>query len=453
MIKYNSYRIFQNKIGEQYLYLVDNNSIFALDDKAEKMLSLDDLEYDEAYEKLSNVMPKNLFQELYENMKNVGLIVGDKSEGKKEVDEKEFSPMGVTLMIVQECNLRCTYCYGEGGEYQDKGKMSLEVAKKSIDFLAVNSNQKELLVCFLGGEPLMNFSLIQDVVEYCEKYEEKKQVHFKYTLTTNGTIWNDSIEKFFREKHFTVQISVDGNKEVHNCNRFYANGSGSFDIMEKNTRNMRNERLMSGRATITATNIDLVDNFKTLNEMNFKSIPMAPAQNLLTDQDYETLIKENTRLTQYFLQLIKDGDYETAKKIRMLMSGLHKIHKSGRVRNIPCGVGSTAFAVDINGEIYPCHRFVANKEYSMGNVLHDAEIRSASFLEEISIEKHDDCVTCWAKNLCAGACPNENFVNTGSTQKSNIKNCNFTQAMFDDLIRVYLELTAENKKRLFGTAS
>lgn len=334
--------------------------------------------------------------------------------------------------------------------YPNRGKMSLETAKKSIDFLIGNSKNKELLICFLGGEPLMNFPLIKDVVAYCNKYENDKPIHFKYTITTNGTIWNDEIEKFLREKHFTVQISVDGNKDVHNCNRFYANGLGSFDVMEKNTRNMRNDGLVSGRATITATNLDLVDNFKALNDMKFRSIPMAPAQNLLSDEDYDRLIGENTKLVQYFLELIQSGDYKTAKKLRILMSGLQKIHKSGVARKILCGVGSAQLAVDINGEIYPCHRFVANKEYAMGNVLKDTKIEKMPFLEEITLEKHKECKNCWARNLCVGACPNENLVNAGTTQKSDSKNCRFIQAMYNDLIHAYLELTVENKKQLLG---
>ena len=195
---------------------------------------------------------------------------------------------------------------------------------------------------------------------------------------------------------------------------------------------------------------NLVDNFKALNDMKFRSIPMAPAQNLLSDEDYDRLIGENTKLVQYFLELIQSGDYKTAKKLRILMSGLQKIHKSGVARKILCGVGSAQLAVDINGEIYPCHRFVANKEYAMGNVLKDTKIEKMPFLEEITLEKHKECKNCWARNLCVGACPNENLVNAGTTQKSDSKNCRFIQAMYNDLIHAYLELTVENKKQLLG---
>lgn len=135
------------------------------------MLSLEGLKFNDAYVELSDIMTKEEFQTLFDNMVRAGLIVSDKGPVLKEEKKEEITLNGLTLMIIQECNLRCTYCYGEGGEYQDRGKMSLETAKKSIDFLIGNSKNKELLICFLGGEPLMNFPLIKDVVAYCNKYE------------------------------------------------------------------------------------------------------------------------------------------------------------------------------------------------------------------------------------------------------------------------------------------
>lgn len=248
-------------------------------------------------------------------------------------------------------------------------------------------------------------------------------------------------KEMVEEADFCPEGSLKGNIIFKNVTFSYAQNTDPV---------FRNDGLVSGRATITATNLDLVDNFKALNDMKFRSIPMAPAQNLLSDEDYDRLIGENTKLVQYFLELIQSGDYKTAKKLRILMSGLQKIHKSGVARKILCGVGSAQLAVDINGEIYPCHRFVANKEYAMGNVLKDTKIEKMPFLEEITLEKHKECKNCWARNLCVGACPNENLVNAGTTQKSDSKNCRFIQAMYNDLIHAYLELTVENKKQLLG---
>lgn len=289
MIKYNAHKIFDDQKGNEYLFLIDNNSLYKLDEDAKNALKLEGLEEENAFKILSDKKSCDEIENLFKNMKQIGLLADSKKTAENKLDETTSSLMGVTLMIVQECNLRCTYCYGEGGEYQDKGKMSADTAKKAIDFLVANSNSQNLLVCFLGGEPMMNFPLIRTVVSYCEQYEKEKPIHFRYTITTNGTIWNEEVERFFREKKFTVQISVDGRKEIHNCNRYYANGAGSFDVMEKNTRKMRKDGLVSGRATITSTNLDLVDNFKALDAMNFRSIPMAPAQNLMTDTDYENL--------------------------------------------------------------------------------------------------------------------------------------------------------------------
>ncbi len=451
-VKYNPYLIFKNKENNYFLYLIHNNAIYAIDEQILMMLSQSEKLYEDAQMALADFIANEEFEKLYQNMQDVQLIYADKIESVEEKQNYETKAdlRGITLMVIQQCNLRCTYCYGDGGEYHDKGKMASQVAKRAIDFLICNSTRKELLVCFLGGEPMMNWELIKEVTDYCELQQKETGRVFRYTITTNGTIWNKEIEEFFKNKKFTVQISVDGTKEVHNCNRFYASGVGSFDVMEENTREMRNEGLVSGRATITRTNINILENFKALDELNFKSIPMVSAQNLLSEEDYEKLILENNRLAHYFLRLVQDREYKTAKKMRIFMSGLYKIHKSGHIRDIPCGVGTTQIAIDINGDIYPCHRFVANKEYSLGNVLTSVELDNTNFIEEISIKYHEECKKCWAKNLCAGACPNENLVNTGTTQNSTKKNCKYIKAMYKSLINIYINLSLEDKKELFS---
>lgn len=397
--------------------------------------------------------------ETYNSIKNAQpsiLRISTLLENKEMVEEADFCPEGSLKGNIIFKNVTFSYAQNTDPVFRNLN-LSLK-AGRIYGITGDNGMGKSTFIRLIAGLCMPDSGNIYiDDIEIKKYNVEYLRKHIGYLLQKplllrgkNPIIWNDEIEKFLREKHFTVQISVDGNKDVHNCNRFYANGLGSFDVMEKNTRNMRNDGLVSGRATITATNLDLVDNFKALNDMKFRSIPMAPAQNLLSDEDYDRLIGENTKLVQYFLELIQSGDYKTAKKLRILMSGLQKIHKSGVARKILCGVGSAQLAVDINGEIYPCHRFVANKEYAMGNVLKDTKIEKMPFLEEITLEKHKECKNCWARNLCVGACPNENLVNAGTTQKSDSKNCRFIQAMYNDLIHAYLELTVENKKQLLG---
>lgn len=284
-------------------------------------------------------------------------------------------------------------------------------------------------------------------------------------MPDSGNIYIDDIEikKYnveYLRKHIGYLLQkpllLRGKNPIDNIDtkrmmRYFNMGKKRY--LEENVKGLsggESQKLALAYLLSDKTNLDLVDNFKALNDMKFRSIPMAPAQNLLSDEDYDRLIGENTKLVQYFLELIQSGDYKTAKKLRILMSGLQKIHKSGVARKILCGVGSAQLAVDINGEIYPCHRFVANKEYAMGNVLKDTKIEKMPFLEEITLEKHKECKNCWARNLCVGACPNENLVNAGTTQKSDSKNCRFIQAMYNDLIHAYLELTVENKKQLLG---
>lgn len=135
MIKFNAHRMFTDKKGNEYLFLINNNSLFRLDKKSKNMLKLEGLENEQAYKYLSSVMTVDETDELFNNMKQSGLLVDEKKSISNKIEETAVSPMGVTLMIIQECNLRCTYCYGEGGEYQDRGKMSLDIAKNQLIFL------------------------------------------------------------------------------------------------------------------------------------------------------------------------------------------------------------------------------------------------------------------------------------------------------------------------------
>lgn len=437
-----------NKI---FLFAIENNGLYEIENKTIAILEQEGKSYENAYNSVAKQYERDEFESIIKNMHDCGFLK------KEEVNCEYVKPQpntddngyikALTLMIVQECNLRCTYCYGDGGEYSDKGKMEREIAIKSVDFLIENSIDKKLLIAFLGGEPLMNFQLIREVIEYCKEKEKEIDKTFGFTMTTNGTIMNDEIERFLRENHVSVQISIDGKRDIQDKNRHYSKGSGSYDIVINKTKNMREDNLLSARATITNINLDLVENFEHLENMGFKSIPMAPAHNLLSDNDYKKLINESQKLIKLLEELIKKGNYKKASKIRIYWNGLSKIHNATN-RNLPCGVGRNTYTVDINGDLYPCHRFVANKEYKIGDIKKGVEKRT-EFLREIDISNHEQCERCWAKNLCVGSCPNENLVETGSTQISSTRNCEFVKSIFEELLKVYIRLTENEKQTMF----
>lgn len=268
-------------------------------------------------------------------------------------------------------------------------------------------------------------------------------------MTTNGTVFNDEINEFLLKNKFTIQISVDGKKEIHDINRIYSNGNGSFEKMKENTKFLRENSSISARATITSTNLDLIENFEELEKMGFVAVPMAPAQNLLTEDDYKSLIEKDEELSLYFLNLIENKDYKRAKKLRMPYSMLKNIHDGRYKKEFICGSGNTMCAIDINGKIYPCHRFVGIKEQSIGSVF-DNTFENKEYLDTININNRNQCHNCWARTLCVGGCSHENLVNGGDFLTTPKKHCKYIKAHISHFINVYINLNEEQKKILFN---
>lgn len=448
-LEFYPYKIF-NITDKIYLYTINAGGIFEIDERTLEIINSDSEDIEQVYNDVEDMFTREEFDNLIDCMKQVNFIktvsIHDviKNSMEEQINKKISS---VTLMLVQKCDLRCKYCYGEGGEYHDKGVMSQEVAFRAIDYLVNNSDSERLNVSFLGGEPLLNLSLIKKVISYCRDKESSTGRKFDFTMTTNGMLINNEVENYLIDNHVSVQISIDGKKEEHDRNRFDAMGRGSYDKIIMNTESMRKKYLLNARATVTKDNMDLIKIFEHLESLNFKSIPISFAQNLMDDQDYEELIIKNTELILYFENLIKELRYTEAARMTIIWSALQKINNAG-VRYLPCGVASNMVTVDINGDLYPCHRFVSYKEYVIGNIYCGYKGRDR-FIENLNLYNHNQCQNCWVQNLCLGGCPNENYSNTGDIHISSEKNCKMTKKMYEDLIGVYLRLSDEEKEIIF----
>lgn len=351
--------------------------------------------------------------------------------------------------MAQDCNMRCKYCYGDGGSYADKGMMSYETAKNAIDFLFEQSvNIQELNITFFGGEPLMNFGLIKKCTKYIHEIERRTGKKCFLNMTSNATLLSDEVKKFCEVNKISVQISIDGNKRVQDTNRYFADCRGSYDCVLEKTEEWRRRGLVSCRATVTPCSINLTDTFYHLDALGFRSIMFAPAENLLNDEEYKELEKHYLRYLDEFEHLVKSGDYKRAKKAKLIMGALPKIEKSG-VRVLACGVGRNMYAVDINGDIYPCQRFVNSKDYCLGNI-YERKIKRTEFLKSIHISAHPQCEKCWVKNLCLGNCPHDNLMGTQSVNKTPNRICRHQRSFYERLIEIYIRLTDEEKGILYG---
>lgn len=302
-IAYNLHKIFELN-GKYYLYIVNTSGLFEIDERLKKVLELEGKTSTEIYEKVKDIFSKNEFFELIKSLCDLDVIDNNTDENMLLAYETDCSAL--TLMVAQECNMRCAYCYGDAGEYNHKGKMSIETAKRAVDFLIKNTKNVNLAIAFLGGEPLLNLSLIKEIVEYCHEQGEQHGKSFSYTMTTNGTLITPEVEKFLIEHKITTQISVDGLQEKHDAMRYFANGVGSYSIVLEHTESMRKQKLLSARATLSPDNLNYIEVFEHLHSLGFRAIPISVANNTLSESDKELEMLEYKRYVEYFLQHMKN---------------------------------------------------------------------------------------------------------------------------------------------------
>lgn len=256
----------------------------------------------------------------------------------QNVQKDEKSVNSVTLMVCQECNLRCSYCFGEGGEYSDKGKMSFEVGKESIQFGFDNhKNQDSMSVVFFGGEPLMQFNLIKEWVSFSKVEAKKRNMKVTFGITTNATLVTAEIADFFKQNHFNVTISIGGDKEDNDQNRFYSNRQGAYDNILRGVQILQRHGVhVAARAAIAAGNMNMVKNWNHLVGLGFESVHFAPAVNLMKSSDLEVYIAEEKKMADSFFDCLKIGDMKSIGRMHNIESYVHRIHNSG-MRFTCCG--------------------------------------------------------------------------------------------------------------------
>lgn len=208
--------------------------------------------------------------------------------------------------------------------------MPLKIAKDAINYLFEHSeDKKNISVTFFGGEPLLDFSMIKEVVYYAKELEKNFNKKISFSITTNGTLITDEIEQFLKDHKFSVRISIDGEKEVHDANRFYPNKTGSYQEIINNTENLRNTYKVSGRATITSKGLNIIRTFNHLYKLKFNKINMSPCIEMLNDEDYDLLIENYKIMINDFIEALSRKEYEKIKKMSFILTLLDTIHHGG----------------------------------------------------------------------------------------------------------------------------
>ena len=331
----------------------------------------------------------------------------------------EYPVKALCLHIAHDCNLRCKYCFAEGGDFcTGKKLMSFEVAKAAIDFIVEKSgDRRNLEVDFFGGEPLMNFKVVKQTVDYARSFEKQKNKNFRFTLTTNGILLNDEISEYLNKEMSNVVLSLDGRKEVNDDVRVRVGGTGSYDsIVPKyqkfvKDRNGENYYL---RGTFTAKNLDFSKDVMHMKELGFDQLSVEPvvleedSEYALRDHHLPKIFDEYEKLALDIYNINnKDDDFVNFFHFMIDLAQGPCVVK--RVKG--CGSGSEYVAVSPEGDIYPCHRFVGKPEFLMGNVLETQELKPelVKKFAESNVLNKPDCEECWAKYYCSGGCAANNF--------------------------------------------
>lgn len=382
----------------------------------------------------------------YETSKEFNLLLKE-----KEGYHFDGTVKHMVLMISQDCNLNCVYCYGDAGEYHNCGKMDIETAKRAIDFLVSHrGDEKYVYVVFFGGEPLMNSQLIFQLVDYMDQIEQTMDIKFGKSMTTNGTMLTSDIVEYCRKKEIAIRISIDGPEEVNDANRCFKGGVGTYRVVMKNTETLRKEGLVSARATITPNEVDQDKVTMFLSNQGFKNIGSAIAHEMFNEEDYFRAYLAMTNGKELIRELLDncEDNIEVYNQIGF-MGYLRTVHQSNDA-DFGCGAGRKMIAVDINGDVFPCQRFVGVEELKLGNITLNS-IKPEIFLDKtyINSTERKKCSKCWIKNLCLGSCAHSSYVNTGDISGNSDVLCAYYKALYMDAICFYVQLTVEEKQVLF----
>ncbi len=335
--------------------------------------------------------------------------------------KRQTSIKALCLHIAHTCNLNCEYCFASQGKYNGKrALMTLEVGKKALDFLIENSgSHHNLEVDFFGGEPLMNFTVIKDLVKYAREKEKIYNKNFRFTLTTNGLLINDDVIEFANKEMHNVVLSLDGRKEVHDKLRKTIDGKGSYDIIIPKFKKFVEKRKNMNyyiRGTFTHNNVDFVNDILHMANLGFTELSMEPvvcAPNepyALTKKDIEIVKQQYEKLAKIMLERNRQGNGFTFYHFMLDLEHGPCIYK----RISGCGSGTEYLAVTPWGDLYPCHQFVGNENFKLGNI-YDG-ITNNEITEKFKLcnaYARPKCKDCWAKLYCSGGCSANSYNATG----------------------------------------
>lgn len=359
------------------------------------------------------------------------------------------------LHIAHDCNLACRYCFAEEGEYHGRrALMSFEVGKKALDFLVANSgNRVNLEVDFFGGEPLMNWDVVKQLVEYGRSLEKPNNKKFRFTLTTNGILLNDEILEFVNKEMGNIVLSIDGRKEINDKMRPFRGGQGSYDIIVPKFQKVAESRDQMNyyvRGTFTHNNLDFSKDVLHLADLGFKQISVEPVVGS-DEEDYALQAEDLPEIFAEYDKLAAEmvNRYHTDKDFNFFHFMLDLTGGPCVAKRLSgCGSGTEYLAVTPWGDLYPCHQFVGEEKYLMGNV--DDGITRPDIREEFkecNVYSKEKCRNCFAKFYCSGGCAANSYKFHGSINDAYDVSCELERKRVECAIMIKAAQAEKDEER------
>lgn len=393
---------------------------------------------------------KDAYQELWE-LKEAGLLFSEDSY-EQFADMMTAAPVkAMCLNVAHDCNLRCEYCFAAKGDFGgERMLMPFEIGKKAVDFLLEKSGTRHNLeMDFFGGEPLMNFDVVKQVVSYARSKEKEYNKNFRFTITTNGLLLTDDKIEFINREMSNCVLSLDGRKEVNDRLRVRVDGKGCYDQIVPQYQKLvtsRGDKDYYARGTFTKYNLDFTKDVLHMADLGFDQVSVEPVVSdpmldySIKEEDLPRVFEEYETLANELIQRKKEGKgFNFFHFMIDLNQGPCAIK---RLRG--CGCGNEYVAVTPAGEIYPCHQFVGNPEWKMGD-LNDGSFNmdmKLRFAKSNVYSKHD-CKNCWAKFYCSGGCNANSWQYEGDILRSHKISCDLEKKRLECAIMIKAALAAE----------
>ena len=348
------------------------------------------------------------------------------------------------LHVAHTCNLNCSYCFASQGKYHgERAIMSYDVGKRALDFLVENSGTRHNLeVDFFGGEPLMNFDVVKQLVAYARSIEKEKNKNFRFTLTTNGVLIDDDVIDFANKEMSNVVLSLDGRKEIHDRFRVDYAGNGSWEKIVPKFQRLVNARGGKGyymRGTFTHANPDFLEDIRTMLDLGFTELSMEPVvtapndPSALTEADRRIVMDQYEKLAELMLKRDAEGKPFTFYHYMIDLKGGPCIYK----RISGCGSGTEYMAVTPWGDLYPCHQFVGDEKFKLGDIWHG--VSNTAIQNEFAscnVYAREECRDCWARLYCSGGCAANAYHATGSVRGVYKEGCELFKKRMECAIMV-----------------